>query len=73
MNRRNPDKEDWQAWSGRVGVTYNMDAGLVYGNFSRSQRAGGYNLRNTAADTVNLGPGPSEHLRVLHGHLRPAA
>ncbi len=52
------DDEDWQAWSGRVGVTYNMDVGLVYGNFSRSQRAGGYNLRNTAADTVNLGPGP---------------
>ena len=52
------DEEDWQAWSGKVGVTYNMDIGLVYGNWSRSQRSGGYNLRNTAVDTVNLGPGP---------------
>lgn len=52
------DEEDWQAWSGKLGVTYNMESGLLYGNFSRSQRAGGYNLRNTAADTVNLGPGP---------------
>ena len=53
------DEEDWQAWSGKVGVTYDMDdIGLLYGNWSRSQRAGGYNLRNTAADTVNLGPGP---------------
>ena len=41
-----------------MGVTYNMDIGLVYGNWSRSQRSGGYNLRNTAVDTVNLGPGP---------------
>ena len=52
------DEADWQAWSGKLGLTYNMDIGLLYGNWSRSQRAGGYNLRNTAADTVNLGPGP---------------
>jgi iron complex outermembrane receptor protein len=58
------DEEDWQAWSGKLGFTYNMDAGLVYGNWSRSQRAGGYNLRNTAIDTVNLGPGPFDEETV---------
>jgi iron complex outermembrane receptor protein len=52
------DEADWQAWSGKLGFTYNMDVGLIYGNWSRSQRAGGYNLRNTAVDVVNLGPGP---------------
>lgn len=53
------DEADWQAWSGKLGFTFNMgDYGIAYGNWSRSQRAGGYNLRNTAADTVNLGPGP---------------
>ena len=31
---------------------------MVYAHVSHGQRSGGYNLRNTAADTVNFGPGP---------------
>ncbi len=58
------DEEDWQAWSGKLGFTYDGDIGLLYGTYSRSQRAGGYNLRNTAADTVNLGPGPFDEETV---------
>ena len=53
------DSKSWDAWSGKLGLTYNFsDSGMFYGTYSRSQRSGGYNLRNTAVDTVNLGPGP---------------
>ena len=30
----------------------------MYGHWARGHRSGGYNLRNTAIDVVNLGPGP---------------
>ena len=53
------DSKSWDAWSGRFGLNYTVgESGLVYATYSRSQRSGGYNLRNTAVDTVNLGPGP---------------
>lgn len=53
------DQERWNAWSGKLGFNYDIDdRKRIYGSYSRSQRSGGYNLRNTAADTVNLGPGP---------------
>lgn len=59
------DEESWNAWSGKLGATYNIsDEKRVYGHWSRAQRSGGYNLRNTAIDTVNLGPGPFDEETV---------
>ena len=59
------DKESWSAWSGKLGATYTIsDSKRVYGHWSRAQRSGGYNLRNTAIDTVNLGPGPFDEETV---------
>ena len=59
------DKESWSAWSGKLGLTYAMSSDRrFYGYWSRSQRSGGYNLRNTAIDTVNLGPGPFDEETV---------
>lgn len=59
------DDETWNAWSGKVGVTWNISNGMrAYTHWSRSQRSGGYNLRNTAIDTVNLGPGPFDEETV---------
>jgi iron complex outermembrane receptor protein len=53
------DDKSWDAVSGRLGLKYDIsDQSMVYGHVSRGQRSGGYNLRNTAADTVNFGPGP---------------
>jgi iron complex outermembrane receptor protein len=53
------DEETWDAMSGRLGLKYETsDDSTVYAHVSRGQRSGGYNLRNTAADTVNFGPGP---------------
>ncbi len=53
------DDASWSAWSGKFGAMYRISDDMrVYGHWSRSQRSGGYNLRNTAIDTVNLGPGP---------------
>jgi len=48
-----------------LGATYAISDGKrVYGHWSRAQRSGGYNLRNTAIDTVNLGPGPFDEETV---------
>ncbi|MEJ8569224.1 TonB-dependent receptor [Elongatibacter sediminis] len=59
------DEASWNAWSGKLGVTWNIRNDLrMYGHWSRSQRSGGYNLRNTAVDTVNLGPGPFDEETV---------
>ncbi len=59
------DKETWNAWSGKLGATYTISEDKrVYGHWSRAQRSGGYNLRNTAIDTVNLGPGPFDEETV---------
>ena len=53
------DSNDWNAWSGKLGATWLLSNDRrIYGHWSRSQRSGGYNLRNTAVDTVNFGPGP---------------
>lgn len=47
------------SWSPRVGVQYEFSPTLrSYANYARAYRAGGFNVRNTAADTVNFGPGP---------------
>jgi iron complex outermembrane recepter protein len=53
------DDKSWDAVSGRLGLKYDLsDQSMIYAHVSRGQRSGGYNLRNTAADTVNFGPGP---------------
>lgn len=53
------DDESWDAVSGKLGLTWDFSANqLFYGHYELSQRSGGYNLRNTAVDTVNFGPGP---------------
>lgn len=59
------DDASWDAWSGKLGATWNVRDDLrVYGHWSRSHRSGGYNLRNAAIDTVNLGPGPFDEETV---------
>ena len=59
------DKNSWNAWSGKLGASYTIsDSQRAYGSWTRSQRSGGYNLRNTAIDTVNLGPGPFDEETV---------
>ncbi len=59
------DKNTWDAWSGKVGFGYAISGDKrLYAHWSRSQRSGGYNLRNTAIDTVNLGPGPFDEETV---------
>lgn len=51
--------DTWNSWSGKLGATWNVRNDLrVYAHWSRSQRSGGYNLRNAAIDTVKFGPGP---------------
>ncbi len=59
------DKNTWNAWSGKLGASYTIsDSQRAYGGWARSYRSGGYNLRNTATDTVNLGPGPFDQETV---------
>jgi iron complex outermembrane receptor protein len=59
------DSNTWNAWSGKLGATWFVsDDHRLYGHWSRGQRSGGYNLRNTAIDTVNFGPGPFDEETV---------
>jgi len=59
------DDDSWSAFSGKLGFAYAIsDEKRLYAHWSRSQRSGGYNLRNTATDTVNFGPGPFDQETV---------
>jgi iron complex outermembrane receptor protein len=59
------DDDTWKAWSGKLGTTWEIDDDKrMYLSWSRGQRSGGYNLRNTAIDTVNFGPGPFDEETV---------
>ncbi|MDT8321199.1 MAG: TonB-dependent receptor [Xanthomonadales bacterium] len=59
------DSDSWDALSGKLGFTYTIASdSRLYGHWSRGHRSGGYNLRNTAIDTVNLGPGPFDQETV---------
>ena len=59
------DADSWNAWSGKLGFTWHItDSQRLYAHWSRGHRSGGYNLRNTAIDTVNLGPGPFDQETV---------
>jgi iron complex outermembrane receptor protein len=59
------DGDSWDAFSGKLGFTYAFNDDMrMYAHWSRGHRSGGYNLRNTAIDTVNLGPGPFDEETV---------
>jgi iron complex outermembrane receptor protein len=59
------NSDDWDAWSGKLGFTYAINDDMrMYAHWSRGHRSGGYNLRNTAIDTVNFGPGPFDQETV---------
>lgn len=59
------DDETWTAWSPKLGLSYELsDSQRVYGLLSQGQRSGGYNLRNSAIDTVNNPPGPFDEETV---------
>ncbi len=61
------DSDSWNSVDGKIGATWNIDNDLrAYGHISRSHRSGGYNLRNTAIDTVNFGPGPFDQEEVTN-------
>lgn len=58
-------KDEWDSWSPKLGLTYRQSDTLrFYGHWSRGHRSGGYNLRNTASDTENNGPGPFDQERI---------
>ncbi len=61
------DSDSWNSVDGKLGATWYIDSDLrAYGHISRSHRSGGYNLRNTAIDTVNFGPGPFDQEAVTN-------
>lgn len=59
------DEKSWSNLSPKIGLTYNLsDSSMTYAHWTRGFRSGGYNLRNTAIDTVNFGPGPFDEETV---------
>ncbi|MFT7130660.1 MAG: iron complex outermembrane receptor protein [Gammaproteobacteria bacterium] len=57
--------KSWTNVSPRLGLSYTMeDDTLLYGHWSRGYRSGIYNLRNTNADAINFGPGPTDPEKV---------
>jgi iron complex outermembrane receptor protein len=59
------DDAIWTAVSPKIGVKYQASRTQnLYAHWTRGFRSGGYNLRNTAIDTVNLGPGPFDQEKV---------
>ena len=59
------DTGNWDNLSPKIGVTYHIDDNaMAYGHWTRGFRSGGYNLRNTAIDTANFGPGPFDEETV---------
>ncbi len=59
------DTESWSNTSPKIGFTYDFnDDSIAYAHWTRGFRSGGYNLRNTAIDTVNFGPGPFDEETV---------
>lgn len=53
------DKKSWESFAPKLGMSYALsEQTQLYTHWTRGFRSGGYNLRNTASDVVNLGPGP---------------
>ena len=46
--------ESWSEFTPRLGVTYNLDNGIIYGSYTEGFRSGGFNGRATSAG--NAGP-----------------
>jgi iron complex outermembrane recepter protein len=52
-------------WSPKIGIGYEFSPDArMYAHWARAYRAGGFNLRNTAADKVNFGPGPFQDEQI---------
>jgi len=52
-------------WSPKIGLGYEFSPDArAYLHWARAFRAGGFNFRNTAIDTVNFGPGPFQDERI---------
>ncbi|WOR15258.1 TonB-dependent receptor [Hyphomonas sp. FCG-A18] len=59
------DSEEWDSFSPKIGLNYILNDNVrLYGHWTRGFRSGGYNLRNSAVDTVNFGPGPFDQEQV---------
>ncbi|HKJ17076.1 MAG TPA: TonB-dependent receptor [Xanthomonadales bacterium] len=59
------DGDQWTAWSGKFGFTRHItNHKRLYAYWTQGHRSGGYNLRNTAIDTANFGPGPFDEETV---------
>ncbi len=59
------DSEDWNSLSPKIGVNYLPNDNVrIYAHWTRGFRSGGYNLRNSALDTANFGPGPFDQEQV---------
>ena len=58
-------ERSWNSFSPKLGLMYHLDSNSrLYTHWARGFRSGGYNLRNTAVDIVNLGPGPFDQEQV---------
>ena len=59
------DSKSWTNVSPKIGATVaTSDDVTLYGHWTRGFRSGGYNLRNTAGDTVANPPGPFDEETV---------
>ena len=59
------DSKSWTNVSPKIGATVaTSDDSTLYGHWTRGFRSGGYNLRNTAGDTVANPPGPFDEETV---------
>ncbi len=59
------DDNTWNSVSPKLGMKYQLsNTANLYAHWTRGFRSGGYNLRNTNADTVNFGPGPFDQETV---------
>ena len=54
-------KEDWSKFTPRVGLSYDIENGMVYASYSEGFRSGGFNGRNTAP--ANSGPYDPEKVK----------
>ncbi|WP_010408739.1 TonB-dependent receptor [Citromicrobium sp. JLT1363] len=59
------DDASWKSLDPKIGLSFEPRGDvLIYSHWARGHRSGGYNLRNTAADTANFGPGPFDQETV---------
>ena len=56
-------KQSWDDFTPKVGVTYDLDNGMVYASYSEGFRSGGWNGRATGAN--NIGPYEPESVESI--------